>query len=371
MVPLPLLLLSLTASVPLDSLDARLQDAQLHLEELEEQEAAVAEVLDAVRDHLDAAREYYNGLAVEEAMVLQQLSSVSESFSGTDSTRDALVESLSSYLTYVYAHRNLGGAGLFFVEGGFRRMMRRQAYMDYLASRAASEVFMLSLSRDSLSTCRDSLETLLLDIQELRDQMDDLQESIMEEEVRQAQMLSQLEDSIAAAAESLDALEARRQSRSEFVTQLSQTVAASQGADFVEPSDESWLEVNRGSVPWPADGQVVGTFGPQVNPVYGTEIASDGVTVATAPGADVLSCGAGTVLYAREFMDMGPMVILDHRDGYYTTYGHLAGLSVSTGDEVDAGQRLGSAGPLPDGRPGYYLEVRQGGTPVDPLSYLE
>lgn len=367
-----LLFTVLVSTSSLDSLNACLRETQEQIIQLENEEAAVSTILDAMRQHLLTSRRYYNELALEEVEILHQLSEVSSVFTTEDSLREALVESLSSHMLYLYSHRNLGGIGSFFVEGGFSRMLHRQAYIDYLASKAAGEVFMLSISQDSLGSFRDSLEVLLINVQQLRQQMEHIQENIYEEEEYQVSMRNQIMGRIAAAEESLSVLEERRLSRAEFVTQLStRSTPVSSGTPVVEPDADSYMEIQRGSVNWPADGQVIRGFGIETNRQYGTQITNDGITVVTSPSRDVCASAPGVVMYASEFLSMGQMVVLNHQDGYYTVYGYLSLVMVSFGDEMIAGSKLGRAGSIPGGQPGYYFEIRRGGEPVNPMDYLE
>ncbi len=362
----------LVSAGSLDSLDACMQETQEHITRLEDEEAALSTILDAIHQHILTSRSYYNELALEEADILQQLCRVSGVFTAEDSLREALVENLSSYMLYLYSHRNLGGIGSFFVEGGFSRMLHRQAYIDYLASKAAGEVFMLSISQDSLGSFRDSLEVLLVNVQQLRQQMAEIQEGIYEEEARQASMRNQIMGRIAAAEESLAVLEDRRISRAEFVTQLSTRLSpVSEGAPLTEPDMNSYIERQRGNVSWPADGQVVRGFGIETHQRYGTQTTSDGITVVTPPSQSVCASASGVVMYAGEFLSMGQMVVLDHQDGYYTIYGYLGQLMVSLGDEISADSQLGRTGSVPGGQPGYYFEIRRGGEPVNPVEYLK
>ncbi len=370
--PVLLLVAALISAGSLDSLDASLQQMQDEISKLEDDQAALTEILDAIHQHLATSRQYYNELALEETRILRQLSSVSTVFTREDSLRSELVESLSSYLVYLYSHRNLGGIGTFLIQGGFRRMLHRQAYVDYLARKAAGEVYMLSLSQDSLGSYRDSLEVLLVNVQNLRQRMETIQENIYQEEARQASLRDQTMGRIAAARESLQVLEDRRIARSNFVTQLSVSSSSSESPEMLpQPDADSYMERQRGNLHWPAQGQVVRRFGVQVHPQYGTETTNDGITVVTQPSQDIAATAPGVVIYARDFMDMGQMVIVDHQDGYYSIYGDLVQLDVGLGDQVEEGSVLGRAGSVPGGQPGYYFEIRKGGEPVNPENYLE
>jgi murein DD-endopeptidase MepM/ murein hydrolase activator NlpD len=54
-----------------------------------------------------------------------------------------------------------------------------------------------------------------------------------------------------------------------------------------------------------------------------------------------------------------------------TRYGHLSAFAVTLGEQVTAGQRIGSVGNTGwSTGPHLHFEVRSGGRPVDPLDYL-
>ncbi len=67
----------------------------------------------------------------------------------------------------------------------------------------------------------------------------------------------------------------------------------------------------------------------------------------------------------------GTYVIVDHGRGLLTLYGHMAVVSVRSGQRVSRGQPIGVEGST-GASTGVHLhfEVRLGGTPVDPRPYL-
>ena len=65
------------------------------------------------------------------------------------------------------------------------------------------------------------------------------------------------------------------------------------------------------------------------------------------------------------------MIILNHGDGYYTLYGHLSEISVKVGDEVSAGQVIGSSGDTGSLKgPILHFEVRRGSAALNPEDWL-
>lgn len=350
------------------NLDIQLQNTRDVVEQLREDEAAVEEILSAIHDYLAVAREQYNELALVETALLHELSILQSRINVESILKDELIESISTYMIYLYSHRNLSGFGSFFVDGGFSTMLRRQAYIDYLVRRAGEEVLLLSVSQDSLEIYSDSLENMLTNIQQCRSQMQEIQNDFYDEEEIQSGMILELEDRIACAEDSIKRLEDQR-SRSSFVTSLSRS-GSNRSVPVVQPQANSWLENHKGNIAWPADGRILKSFGMDVHPVYGTELYNDGITVSTSISKQICSAAGGIVLYAAEFLNMGRMVVLDHEDGFYTVYGYLNSLQVSTGEEIETGNILGMTGTLPGGIAGYYFEIRIGGTPVDPEEYL-
>ncbi len=363
---------ALTGSTGLDSLDSRLDQTRLHLEELENREASSEDILVAIHDHLQAARDYYNQLAAREAVLALEIQSIDQRWFLTDSARTRLREGVEEYILFLYSRRDLLGPVVLFTPGGVGTYLRRMAVVDHMAGVAAQRMERLEQSGDSLAWQRDSLEALAADVRDLRIHMEEVQERIYLEEERQTLLRQSLQNQIAAARDSAAAMEQRRRQLSSFVSSLSTGVASSGAAPVHDLSSTAFLAVNGGRIPWPVRGSVVRSFGTFVDPTYGTETISDGISIAvTGTSADVSAIAPGEVLYAREFLNMGRMVVVDHLDGYYTVYAHLGSLDVGRGEAVQQGTRLGTTGPLPGGRSGCYLEVRRAGEPVNPMSYLE
>ena len=128
----------------------------------------------------------------------------------------------------------------------------------------------------------------------------------------------------------------------------------------------------RGSLDWPVRGELVGRFGPEKHPRWGTTTLNNGVDISTPIGTPVHAVAKGRVDYTSDdFGTYGQIIILNHGDGYYTLYGHLSDISVTNGQEVQSGQtiaRSGDTGSLKGAI--LHFEVRKGGTSLDPQGWL-
>lgn len=94
-----------------------------------------------------------------------------------------------------------------------------------------------------------------------------------------------------------------------------------------------------------------------------------GLEIKAQLGAGVRAVFAGRVAFADRYGPYGRLVILDHGDHYYSVCGNLAGIDVKVGDEVSAGERIGTVGD--DGKGAMlYFEIRHGTETVNPGPWL-
>ncbi len=130
----------------------------------------------------------------------------------------------------------------------------------------------------------------------------------------------------------------------------------------------------RGQIEWPVRGPVVGHFGPEKHPRFGTTTLNNGVDIQAPAGTSVMSAGKGRVDYvSQDYGTFGAIVVLNHGDGYYTLYGHLSEILVTQGQEVQAGQPVGRVGDSGTSLKGTVLhfEVRKGGQALNPEDWLK
>ncbi|HET8578368.1 MAG TPA: peptidoglycan DD-metalloendopeptidase family protein [Methylomirabilota bacterium] len=127
----------------------------------------------------------------------------------------------------------------------------------------------------------------------------------------------------------------------------------------------------RGRLLWPADGRVVGEYGPQVNPRFGTKTFRSGIDIEATEGSAIVAVYSGHVVYTGWFRGYGNLIIVDHGHEYYTLYAHAADIKVAEGDDVKQGQAIGTVGDTGSLQgPRLYFEVRYEGKPQDPAQWL-
>ena len=96
-----------------------------------------------------------------------------------------------------------------------------------------------------------------------------------------------------------------------------------------------------------------------------------GVDIAGSEGSPIAAAAEGQVVFAGVDATFGNMLVLRHRDGWETAYGHGQVLLVQTVDSVKVGQTialLGSTGR--SSAPHLHFEMRKDGASVDPADYF-
>lgn len=122
---------------------------------------------------------------------------------------------------------------------------------------------------------------------------------------------------------------------------------------------------------WPIDGRLMSYFGHRSDPLSGEGAVHAGVDIAADSGTQVRVTADGIVIHAEWAGNYGKLVVIDHGGGYQTYYAHLSRINVAVGQGIRRGETLGLSGGT--GRvsgPHLHYEVRRGGTPVNPHSYL-
>ena len=115
-------------------------------------------------------------------------------------------------------------------------------------------------------------------------------------------------------------------------------------------------------------------FGSQFHPIYQEWRAHTGQDMSSLPGpGPVVAASQGTVVSAGVAGGYGNLVVVDHGSSVSTYYAHLASIApnVTAGATVWTGQQLGVEGTTGTSTGNHlHFEVRQNGTPIDPVPFM-
>jgi len=128
----------------------------------------------------------------------------------------------------------------------------------------------------------------------------------------------------------------------------------------------------KGLLNMPVKGKIISFFGPHKNNEFKTINFQSGIEIKADMGEPIRAVYDGRILYASWFKGYGNMLIIDHKNNYYTVYAHAQDLFASKGDTVGMGEvvaTVGDSGSMIG--PSLHFEVRYHGKPLDPLEWIK
>ena len=239
------------------------------------------------------------------------------------------------------------------------------------------------MRRDAVALAEERTRVELL-LAELREQRVASASALADEEKRAAALAAQatnlkdliarMENEIAAAARAKASAEkaaADNRKASEDGSRAKPTSLGS--ADRLAPA-VSFVDA-RGLLPLPVNGKRIRGYGDQ----DGLGVKTEGISIATRPGAQVNAPSDGWVVYAGPFRSYGQLLIINAGDGYHVLLAGMERIDVQLGQFVLAGEpvammaspKLASAGAVDmvSTQPVLYIEFRKDGTSIDPAPW--
>jgi murein DD-endopeptidase MepM/ murein hydrolase activator NlpD len=121
-------------------------------------------------------------------------------------------------------------------------------------------------------------------------------------------------------------------------------------------------------------GSITSPFGPRMDPFRKLYAMHRGIDFGAPTGEPVLATAQGVVITTQKNSKSGygTVVVIRHKNGIITLYGHLSEYTVKVGDMVKPGDVVGKVGNT--GRstgPHLHYGIRVGDSHVDPIDYFE
>lgn len=125
------------------------------------------------------------------------------------------------------------------------------------------------------------------------------------------------------------------------------------------------IEVDHGRFRWPLRGDISSGFGIRRGRRH------DGVDIRAGIGTPIRAAADGEVVFCKRMRGYGNLVLLKHKDDFFTVYAHNSSNLVKKGKRVKRGDIIAKVGRT--GRatgPHLHFEVREGTKPRNPFFFL-
>ncbi|MBM3669741.1 MAG: hypothetical protein FJW97_06970 [Actinobacteria bacterium] len=133
------------------------------------------------------------------------------------------------------------------------------------------------------------------------------------------------------------------------------------------------MAIPSGGLLWPvaSGGHMSSPVGPRVHPVFGYRSCHTGQDIAAPTGTPVRASADGRVITSGSGGAYGNSIMLVHSGGLTTFYAHLSSKSVQVGQEIKAGDQVGTVGSTGwSTGPHLHYETRVNGTAYDPMGWF-
>lgn len=220
--------------------------------------------------------------------------------------------------------------------------------------------------RDTLLALDDTRDDIARNRSSLEQQTAGLERELaaLADDARQRQVLiAELEAEMAARGGELEQLTQDREHLEALIEEINRIIV-----DIPPPEDLLPFAESRGQLPWPVAGRPLNRFGATYSD---GNMIRQGIIIAAAEGTPVRAVHHGRVVFADWLRGSGLLVVVDHGGGYITLYAHNQALDKQSGDWVNRGEPVATAGSNAGmNSPGVYFELRHNGTPRDPVQWL-
>ncbi|WP_337865001.1 peptidoglycan DD-metalloendopeptidase family protein [Ignavibacterium sp.] len=127
----------------------------------------------------------------------------------------------------------------------------------------------------------------------------------------------------------------------------------------------------KGNMIWPVNrGKIVTQFGEQRNRKLNTVTVSYGTDILARGELSVKIVADGVVSAVEWLPGYGTVIIVSHKGGFKTVYGHLAEVYVSEGDKLKTGALIGKVGETLEGNI-LHFQIWNGRQSVNPENWLK
>ncbi|MBE6251245.1 MAG: hypothetical protein E7111_06265 [Bacteroidales bacterium] len=263
---------------------------------------------------------------------------------------------------YILASENLGQA------------FRRYSYFKNLSSQMNEEAKAIKAAQEELRQEREKLSQMKREAQAVRTQRQKELQSLNAEEAQANKVVKNLQKNKKIYQKQLSDKKKQVNALNKEIERIvAEAMKKSQGTKPKEPIDYKLAEEfskNKGKLPWPAEGPVVGKFGKQYHPVYkNLELPpNNGIDIAVSKGTEAKAVFKGVVKQVFVMPGYNQCVLVSHGN-YFTFYCKMKTVNVKAGDKIDTGEVIGTVDTI-NGETQLHFEVWLNTKPQNPQSWL-
>jgi murein hydrolase activator len=355
----------------LRDLKARIEENRKKIENLQKKEKEVGALTGRLARDRDMTVRYLTQLEEQERAIMGDLSVRQNELDQRTTDERKAAARLRSRLRLYQRSRRLSVAEILISSRSFPDLFARGAILSREIQRNRADLIRLGAEREEIEDATDLLASR-------RDGLLTLQEEKLREKARLERKSADAEKEIERLRRERGEFEARQKTLAQSEAQI-RTLIEKLEAERRKPAPRGkaappsgpGLTPEKGRLPWPVKGSVIGRFGVELHPRFGTKVPSNGVDIAVPSGTRVSAVAAGTAEFVDWLSGYGRCVILNHGGGFYTLYAHCSRVLIARGAKVAANQAIAESGDTDSIKgPCLHFEIRRGEEAMNPEEWL-
>ena len=377
---------------------ARIKENQKKLEELKSKTYAVDARLDELNKLKEDAAAYISGLDAELAEVEkeierlneeivgmeQQIGTVETQLSEAEEDERAQYASMKKRIKFMYEHSNDNLISIIFGAEDFSDIINRAEYIrnvsvydrqkldEYVELRNAAKA-----KKEELESARQVMSQTMSEIEDRKNSIEKLQSDKEKEVAGYESGIASKEAELSEMNKDMAGIRAAIQAEENNIAAIEAEIRRQEeeARKKAEANGEAFTPLTVGDISftWPCPGasRITSKFGDRESPTEGASTNHKGVDIGASSGTPVVAAAGGTVVLATYSASAGNYIMLSHGGSVYTVYMHLSSMSVSKGDTVSRGDKIGAVGSTGYSTgPHLHFGIRINGSYVDPLGYV-
>jgi septal ring factor EnvC (AmiA/AmiB activator) len=324
-------------------------------------------------EELQLTEKYVQKLTKQEATFEKELAATMEEVRRAREALRLQTELLAWRLREIYKYGRTSSLEFLLSSESFAQLLSRFRYLAFVAEGDRNLMQGFDRERLQLEESEAKLRDQLARVSGLRNEKDKEKGNLLVLKKRKRESADQIQNerkSYEEAAKELERTAARIKTVLEELErrrkeELAKKTPTPQWMAYPE------FEKNRGVLNWPVSGSIVGKFGTNTHPRFGTTTFNPGIDISAPLGTDIRAVARARVDYSSWLAGLGNCVILNHGGGYYTIYAHASEVFVRVGQEVPTGQIIGKVGDSGSLKGScLHFEIRRGKQALDPTAWL-
>jgi len=322
---------------------------------------------------LEASRRYIQGLEQREAIMEDEIRRTDKRLGTAHQNLEAKREALRRRVVHVHKHGRARSLEVLFTASTFPELMERSAFLARvlqqdrrLVTEVESHETEVQSTLNKLRVKREEIDRLQMEKESEKTRYEN-QRKTRQRDLEKARSQRAVNENAAR-----DLEQAAKQMEAVLAELERKRMESQRRRDpvLVELDREDFRR-NRGRLPWPVNGEVIGEYGRHVHPKYETVTLNNGIDIRAPIGTAVTGVGHGVVEMVQWLSGYGQSIIVNHGRGYYSIYAHLSAVQVVQGDRVAPGQVIGAVGDTGSLKGAcLHFEVRNGSVAEDPRHWL-